>query len=159
MGPHNGRVPVKPYPPAVWEGWRMEFFRLPVEFTYAASYAVCLCRSSGGFLLVDIPGRGWVTPSGKVEPGETSAQAASRESREEAGAILDNLEHCGVYRIASDGKIRFADVFVADVMSLSGVSEGEVKVVGLDQLAEIYVGWNPLFERVFTEFQSDRSRE
>ncbi|MEV0556273.1 NUDIX domain-containing protein [Streptomyces sp. NPDC050597] len=33
----------------------------------------------------------WTFPSGKVEPGETAAEAAAREAREEAGVTVEPL--------------------------------------------------------------------
>ncbi|HWD41934.1 MAG TPA: NUDIX domain-containing protein, partial [Fimbriimonas sp.] len=36
-------------------------------------------------VICDIDRRGWCIPSGRVEPHETSLEAAKREAREEAG--------------------------------------------------------------------------
>lgn len=37
----------------------------------------------------------WTFPSGKVEPGETAAEAAAREALEEAGVIVEPLSLLG----------------------------------------------------------------
>ena len=62
-------------------------------------FAVVIARDSRGrFLLVHERkhGGGWYFPAGRVEPGETLAQAAVRETREEAGI---DVELTGIYRI------------------------------------------------------------
>jgi 8-oxo-dGTP pyrophosphatase MutT (NUDIX family) len=51
------------------------------------SFALVLVRLSRRFLLVHERKHGqlWYLPAGRVEPGETFAAAAHRETREEAG--------------------------------------------------------------------------
>jgi 8-oxo-dGTP diphosphatase len=137
----------------------MEFCLHPVDFPYSPYYVVCLCHQDGGFLIVDDPARGWVTPSGKVEPGESAERAARRETLEEAGATLADLHAFGVYRLERGEVVRYADVFFGDVAEVDQPGEGEVRVVMLEGLAELYAGWNPLFERVFSESLSVRTQE
>jgi 8-oxo-dGTP diphosphatase len=59
-----------------------------------------VARDDGAVLLVREHDRqGWADPGGKDEPGETLAEAARRETREEAGvdvAMLDGDDHPGV---------------------------------------------------------------
>ncbi len=50
------------------------------------------------FLMVKNPKRGWEFPGGKIERDESVEQAALRECREEAGAVIDNLIELGVER-------------------------------------------------------------
>jgi phosphatase NudJ len=51
------------------------------------SFALALVKRGHRFLLVHERkhGQGWYFPAGRVEPGETFAEAAIRETREEAG--------------------------------------------------------------------------
>jgi phosphatase NudJ len=54
------------------------------------SFALVLVKRGHRFLLVHERkhGQGWYLPAGRVEPGETFAQAAIRETREEAGVDI-----------------------------------------------------------------------
>ncbi len=52
--------------------------------------ATVICKRDGQILYVRKPKSKWALPGGKVEPGETPAQAAVRELNEETG--LENLE-------------------------------------------------------------------
>jgi len=68
----------------------------------------------------------WEFPGGRVEPGETPAQAAVREAREETGAdvvlgeILDDVAHRYPDRVV---RIRFYRARAADDAALPGASE------------------------------------
>lgn len=139
------------YPSAEWEGWQLSFSPAPVRWHYKPRYAICICIEAAGFLLVNIEGRGWVTPSGKVEADEDSESAARREVLEEAGAEMGPLRHMGCYQMARAGETRFADVWVGEVANTGMPTEGETRVVPLSELPTLYTGWNPLFERLFTE--------
>lgn len=54
------------------------------------AYAVVVVRRGGEFLLVEEshPGHPWYLPAGHVEPGESFAQAAVRETWEESGVVV-----------------------------------------------------------------------
>ncbi len=65
---------------------------MPVSVTPPVTdVAVCVVRSPDGFVLVaertcrQVAAGFWELPGGKIEPGETAAQAATRELQEETG--------------------------------------------------------------------------
>jgi 8-oxo-dGTP diphosphatase len=104
-------------------------------------------------LVADIEGRGWCIPSGRVEPFETSLEAAKREALEEAGGVLTDVQYIGCYHISERREVRWADCFVARVDRLCEIGMTEEskgrQLVTLDELPDIYHLWNPLTQRVF----------
>jgi 8-oxo-dGTP diphosphatase len=104
-------------------------------------------------VVCDICGRGWCIPSGRVEPNESSVDAVRREALEEAGAVLHDIDYIGCYHISERGEVRWADCYAARVSQLVDVGMPEeskgVRVVGLEELADIYHLWNPLTRMVF----------
>lgn len=55
-------------------------------------FAIVVCLNHrGDALYVHHPDRSWEFPGGKLEPGETRPQAATREVREETGLEPDDL--------------------------------------------------------------------
>ncbi len=71
---------------------------LPHDAIAAAS--MCLWRDDK-VLLVKRPEGVWALPGGKVEPGETTAQAAVREVLEETGIVAEAHDALGVFEITS----------------------------------------------------------
>ena len=59
--------------------------------------AKCLIQFEDHFLFVRInyAHKGWTLPGGKLEVGETHEQAAIRETLEEVGIKLDEVQHIG----------------------------------------------------------------
>lgn len=49
-------------------------------------------------LLIKGPQRGWEMPGGQVEEGESLAQAAIRETKEESGIDIEIIKFCGIYQ-------------------------------------------------------------
>lgn len=92
-------------------------------------------------------------PSGRVEPGETSADAARREALEEGGASLDGLDYIGCYRIAGREDVRWADCYAGGIASLGPIGAPEESkgrmLADLDELPTVYHLWNPLTRMVF----------
>lgn len=78
-------------------------------------FAVCVVRLGRRFLLVEERkhGGGWYWPAGRVEPGESLAVAAQRETLEEAGI---RIRITGVLRfehsVFPDGNARVRVIFV-----------------------------------------------
>lgn len=116
----------------------------------------------GELLLCDIEDRGWCIPSGRVEPFESSLDAAKREAVEEAGAILEDILYLGCYRICERNEVRWADIYTARVAELVEIpaefeSSGR-RFVRPNELAEIYYLWNSLTEAVILHAQSVMER-
>ncbi|MGC8668385.1 MAG: NUDIX domain-containing protein [Chthonomonadales bacterium] len=120
----------------------------------AAAAVVVFARHSEGFVLAEIPGRGWCTPSGHINPGETDLDAARRETREEIGAELEDLRPIGHF-ILQDGSGGRSDApaFVGRVSAFGHLPPGSeargVRVVALCDLPRVYYRWDELLERVF----------
>jgi 8-oxo-dGTP diphosphatase len=53
--------------------------------------ATVICAQDGNILLVRKDKRKWALPGGKVEPGESPAEAAARELSEETGLDVQEL--------------------------------------------------------------------
>jgi 8-oxo-dGTP diphosphatase len=92
------------------------------------------------------PGRGlWSVPGGRVEPGETTAEAAVRETHEETGlrVVVEGLAGT-VERAGPNGEVFVIDDHVASVAVdadpeavRAGDDADEVRWVDADQLAEL----------------------
>lgn len=132
---------------------RLEFFPAPFRAPLRAFAALVFPWEGEKILLCDIEDRGWSIPSGRVEPGETSLEAACRETMEEAGALLGELQYIGCYRITERKEIRWADVFTGHVLELVEMSRDFEsrgrRLAEVGELPELYHMWNPLTEEVF----------
>jgi 8-oxo-dGTP diphosphatase len=131
----------------------LEFHPAPFRAPLRSFAALVFPWYQDKILLCDIEDRGWCIPSGRVEPDESSWEAALREAQEEAGAILSEMQYIGCYRITERREVRWADVFVARVVKLVELnpefeSRGR-RMVTLAELPEIYHQWNDLTYEVF----------
>ena len=120
----------------------------------AGRYVVAFAWLADGFLLANIEGRGWCTPSGHVEQGETPVEAAIREVREEVGAGFSNPIELGRFELtASNGEKEDVPTYLGDVIRVDSLPHSnEVAAVQRFKLEEIpanYYHWDPLLERVF----------
>ena len=141
------------FPSGKYGRQRLEFHPAPFRAPLRAFAALVFTWCDGQVLLCNIEDRGWCIPSGRVEPNESAIEAAVREAREEAGAILEDVLYLGCYRITERGEVRWADVYVARVKELVDIPE-EFESMGrqllnLEDLPPIYHLWNPLTEAVF----------
>jgi 8-oxo-dGTP pyrophosphatase MutT (NUDIX family) len=69
------------------------------RFTHAGGLVVCHDGERDGervLLVKSRDGRHWVLPKGHIDPGETAAEAAVREVREESGVIAEIVSELGV---------------------------------------------------------------
>ena len=73
------------------------WLRAPKQLVTAAAV---IADDRGHVLLVRTPRRGWELPGGQVERGESAAQAAAREIREEAGIDAEITRFCGIVQNA-----------------------------------------------------------
>lgn len=85
-------------------------------------------------------------------------EAAVREAKEEAGALLKEVHYIGCYRVTHKDEVRWVDVYAANVEGLCDLdpafeSIGR-KYVKVEELPEIYHLWNPLTELVFKHSRS-----
>ena len=131
----------------------MQFYPAPFRAPLRAFVSLVFPWQDASVLVCDIEGRGWCIPSGRVEPHETSLEAAIREAIEEGGAELSDCQYIGCYRIHERSEVRWGDCFVARVASLGEIGMKEEshgrKLVTLEELPAIYHLWSPLTEMVF----------
>lgn len=131
----------------------MHFYPAPFRAPLRAFAVLVFAWADGKVLVCDIENRGWCVPSGRVEPLESSLDAAVREAREEGGAELCRVQYLGCYQIREREETRWADCFVARVAELGEIQMKEesfgCKLVGLEELPGLYHLWNPLTEQVF----------
>ncbi len=132
---------------------RLQFFPAPFRAPLRAFAVLVFAWSGDKTLLCNIEDRGWSIPSGRVEPFESSVEAAARESREEGGAILQDILYIGCYRITERDEVRWADVFAAHVSELVPIPEGFESTgrcfLSLEEIPAVYHLWNELTNDLF----------
>ena len=110
--------------------------------------AACLVRDSEGRVLFvrQVGGHSWSLPAGAIDPGETPAEAACRETREEASVEVELLGLAGVFgggpafhRFYPNGDevawvtIAFDARITAGVPAPDNVETAEVRWASLDE--------------------------
>jgi 8-oxo-dGTP pyrophosphatase MutT (NUDIX family) len=130
--------------------------------------AICFERGDGSVLTVRKRGTSaWMMPGGKPEGGETAAECAVREVREELGVeiALDRIEHMGdfVTRAANEaGFTLHASVFrTRDAIAPEPLAEIEAvrwidPAVGIDDEAEAPLNRELVFPLLVAERSVER---
>ena len=72
----------------------------PKHFVSAAAIVL---NDQNEILLIRGPQRGWEMPGGLVEVGESLAEAAIRETKEEAGVDIEIIRFCGIFQNVKEG--------------------------------------------------------
>lgn len=116
----------------------------------------------GRFLISRVP-RGWCTPSGRVEQGESPEEAAVREVHEETGARLADLRKLGRFVVRfPDGRRDAAFVYLGHVARMDPIPAGSEASAtawfGVEELPRVYWHWDPLMEAMF-QYAKSRSSE
>lgn len=154
---------MKKFPCGKYGRQTLEFFPAPQRAPLRSFISLVFCWQNDQVLVCDICDRGWCIPSGRVEPNETSCQAAHREALEEAGAILGDTMYIGCYRISEKTEVRWADVFVAEITELVDITMPEEsrarRLVTLAELPELYHLWTPLTEMLFSHSRDVLTRK
>lgn len=144
---------IKKFPCGTYGRQTLQFFPAPFKAPLRAFASLVFPWKDNEVLLCNIGDRGWCIPSGRVEPYESSIEAAKREAIEEAGAQIGCIQYIGCYSIRERGEQRWADVFVAKVEKLGEIEMPQEslgrKFVTLDQLPTVYHQWNELTKLVF----------
>jgi 8-oxo-dGTP pyrophosphatase MutT (NUDIX family) len=142
-----------PLPTACWDG-RTVTFALGEAPAYrpAPAAVVVFAWRLGRFVLGHVP-RGWCTPSGHLEPGETDLAAAYRETAEEAGAALCAIERLGVYRLVSSSGTSVVPAFVGVVSSVGPIPAGSESLGAAEvdpaDVEGLYWRWDSLMAAMF----------
>jgi 8-oxo-dGTP diphosphatase len=144
---------MKKFPSGTFGRQRLTFFPAPFKAPLRTFAVLVFAWQDDRVVICDIEDRGWCIPSGRVEAGESSLEAAHREAKEEGGVILERVQHIGCYQINERQEVRWADCFAAKVKDIGEISMKEeslgMRLVTVDELPPIYHLWNPLTEAVF----------
>lgn len=145
--------PSPTFPEVPWEDGRATFIAGRSPWCRMPWAVVVFAVHDGRFVLSRVP-RGWCTPSGHIEKGETPEEAAIRETYEETGARVKHLERIGDFIIRGrDGAISCAAVFLAWVGEPgplpAGTESAEAGFFRLSEVEKNYWTWDPLMDAMF----------
>ncbi len=118
--------------------------RMHVPPGHKQSAVLCVLKAGDEFLLLKRsrqPNKGKFTPvGGKIDPFESPAQAALRETLEETGIRTDDAKYCGLLVETSPGKynwICFVYLIEIEPCAAPECNEGILKWVAVSQLPNI----------------------
>ncbi|NTW26028.1 MAG: NUDIX domain-containing protein [Lentimicrobium sp.] len=99
-------------------------------------YAVIASRYQNQWIFVRHRERKtWEIPGGHIEPGETPDDAASRELKEETGAIDFTILPVAAYAVEKDEIKTFGWLYFAEIQKLDKLPDSEIaEIILLDQL-------------------------
>lgn len=141
------------FPAGKYGRQKLEFFAAPYRAPLRSFVSLVFCWHDDKVLVCDIIDRGWCIPSGRVEPDESSPEAAVREALEEAGAHIFEPIYLGCYRMTEKQEVRWADVYTAHIRELGEITMPQEsrasKLVDLSELPDFYYMWSPLTEQLF----------
>jgi 8-oxo-dGTP pyrophosphatase MutT (NUDIX family) len=104
------------------------------------SVTIMLFDDNGRILLAQHPEGRWITIGGAIDPGETPAEAAIRECREESGLIVEPVRLIGVFG-GADFHVRYDngdEVQYTTVIFEARLLGGELKPDGIETVALRY---------------------
>ena len=144
---------MKRFPSGKYGRQTLQFYPAPFRAPLRAFASLVFPWQDENVLICKIIDRGWCIPSGRVEPYEDSLETAVREAREEAGALLDQVQYIGCYQIRERSEVRWADCYVAVVRELIEIQVPEEstdrKFMRFSELPDTYHEWNELTALVF----------
>ncbi len=151
LDPHQETV----FPTVLWNESIVTFEAIVERLDPSISPAVVIfARSSGGYVLANIRERGWCTPSGRLEPGESHLEAALRETQEEIGGRLELATEIGRYVLqGEDGRTLRFPAYLGLVREFGDIPAGSessaARCITFNALSTVYYRWDKLIERVF----------
>lgn len=143
-----------PFPTVAWGAATMTFHATRPPRGARPAAVVVFARHDDGFVIADVP-RGWCTPSGHLEPGETPLEAARRETREEIGADLLRPRRIGHFAVRDTvGAEQIVPAYLGFVDGFGALPPGTesrgARLAALADLPGLYCRWNDLMAAVFT---------
>jgi 8-oxo-dGTP diphosphatase len=89
--------------------------------------SVIVAKDKSGFVFVKHQNRDtWEIPGGHIEAGETPAEAANRELREETGALSFNISEICNYSVRLDESISYGRLYFAEIRDYTGSLDFEI---------------------------------
>lgn len=114
---------------------------------HLVSAATIVLNDQNEILLIKGPKRGWEMPGGMVEEGESSADAAIRETKEESGIDIEITKFCGIFQDLSSS---ICTLFLGTPIGGEPTSSSESLEVGFFPIEEALkmVTWKKFRERI-----------